>query len=94
MPKCGICGSSLRPWGAAAALEVNRDCPVVGDYPDPTSLLKLVPLEYKSTAEILIVNPKLQSETGKTPSVFEHRRRGNEHRNRTHTIEILGAAGC
>jgi succinoglycan biosynthesis transport protein ExoP len=34
-------------------------------------VLKLVPLEYKSTAEILIVNPKLQSETGKTPSVFD-----------------------
>jgi capsular exopolysaccharide synthesis family protein len=34
-------------------------------------VLKCVPPQYKSTTEILIVNPKLQTETGQTPSVFD-----------------------
>jgi capsular exopolysaccharide synthesis family protein len=34
-------------------------------------LVQFVPLKYTSTTEILIVNPKLQTETGKTPSVYD-----------------------
>jgi hypothetical protein len=54
----------------AAALEVGLHCSATSANSDPF-IFMFVPQQFKSTAQILIANPKLQNEAGQPPSVFD-----------------------
>ena len=59
-----IFGTLLRHWKLLSIVPLLA---LVGTY----IVLTLVPQQFKSTTEILIVNPKLQNEAGQPPLVFD-----------------------